>query len=466
MKRLTFFALLVLFATACFGEVKYIFYMIGDGMGPNQVLAAETYSAALEGRIGRNPLRMTSFPYTGYATTYSASNGITDSAAAGTALATGHKTNNGCLGVDKDSVPVKSIAEELHNAGWPVGIMTSVAIDHATPGAFYAHVDNRGNYYQVGKQLAETDYEFFGGAGFHAPVDKKSIDMPNLYDYCEQNDYFIAHGYKEAQGKLEEIKKLILIQESDGIDRTQSSDCLPYAIDRQPDDLTLAQITETAISFLAPRGQFFMMIEGGKIDYSGHSRDGATNIMETLDFDAAIEVVYQFYLDHPDETLIVVTADHETGGMALGNHKYTLNLELLRNQKCSSWELNTAIADLYSELGKKMQWEQVKAILKDKLGFYDKVEITDKEDAKLQTAFKNLKKGKAKTEKTLYNNINEIGGTAVAMLNKKAKLGWTSYSHTAANVPVFAIGVGAELFTGWYDNTEIVQKMMEVAGGR
>ena len=466
MKRISLFSLMLILAVGCFGEVKYIFYMIGDGMGPNQVLAAETYSAALEGRIGRNPLRMTSFPYTGFATTYSASNGITDSSAAGTALATGHKTNNGCLGVDKDSLPVMSIAEELHNAGWPVGIMTSVAIDHATPGAFYAHVNNRGMYYQVGTQLAETDYEFFGGAGFHEPVNDQDASAPNLYDYCEAHDYVIAHGYQEAQNMLGEAKKMIMIQEQDGIDRTQASDCLPYAIDRQAGDLTLAQITETAIAFLAPRGQFFMMIEGGKIDYSGHSRDGATNVLETLDFDAAIEVVFQFYTEHPDETLIVVTADHETGGLALGNHKYTLDLALLQNQKCSSWELNTAILGLYNEFGKKMQWEQVKQMLQTQLGFYKEVEITAKEDAKLQTAFKNLKKGKAKTEKTLYNNINELGGTAVAILNKKAKLGWTSYSHTAANVPVFAIGVGAELFTGWYDNTEIMQRILEVAGGK
>ena len=202
MKRISLFSLMLILAVGCFGEVKYIFYMIGDGMGPNQVLAAETYSAALEGRIGRNPLRMTSFPYTGFATTYSASNGITDSSAAGTALATGHKTNNGCLGVDKDSLPVMSIAEELHNAGWPVGIMTSVAIDHATPGAFYAHVNNRGMYYQVGTQLAETDYEFFGGAGFHEPVNDQDASAPNLYDYCEAHDYVIAHGYQEAQNML------------------------------------------------------------------------------------------------------------------------------------------------------------------------------------------------------------------------------------------------------------------------
>jgi len=402
MKRIAFFVILTSITLACFGEVKYVFYMIGDGMGPNQVLLAETYTAALEGRIGRSPLRMTSFPYTGFATTYSASNGITDSAAGGTALASGHKTNNGCLGVDKDSVPVMSIAEELHNAGWPVGIMTSVAIDHATPGAFYAHVDKRNKYYQIGTQLAETEYEFFGGAGFHQPVNKDDVKAPNLYDYCEHKEYVFAHGYQDAQNKLNACKKMILIQQTDGIERTKGCDCLPYAIDRKKDDLTLPQITKTAIDFLAPREQFFMMIEGGKIDYACHSNDAATVIGEVLDFDAAIEVVYQFYLEHQDETLIVITADHETGGLALGNSDYTLNLTALQKQQQSLYAMG------------------------------------------------DTKEAKKKVEQ----------------INKEAKIGWTTGAHSDANVPVFAIGVGAELFTGWYDNTKIVEKIRDIIAQR
>ena len=400
MKRISLLALLFFIATVSFGAVKYVFYMIGDGMGPNQVLLAEMYQGAMQGRIGRVPLQMTSFPYTGFATTCSASNGITDSAAGGTALSTGHKTNNGCLGVDKDSVPVESIAEKLHHAGWPVGIMTSVAIDHATPGAFYAHVDKRSKYYQIGHQLAETDYEFFGGAGFHKPVKKKDASAPNLYDYCELQGYVFAHGYKDAQSKLEDTKKLILIQENDGIDRTQGCDCLPYAIDRKTGDLTLPQITQTAIDFLAPQGQFFMMIEGGKIDYACHANDAATVIGEVLDFDEAIKVVYKFYEEHPDETLIVITADHETGGLALGNSEYTLNLPVLSQQKQSRWEAGKS---------KKVQ-------------------------------------------------------KAIDKINKDAKIGWTTGAHSDANVPVFAVGVGAELFSGWYDNTDIVKKIYEIIG--
>lgn len=459
MKKLILFLSAISIALSSYGELKYVFYMIGDGMGSNEVLAAEMYQAELQGRIGRVPLTMTSFPVFGMATTYSASNGITDSAAAGTALATGKKTNNGCLGVDKDSVSVTSIAEDCHRKGWPVAIMTSVAIDHATPGAFYAHVHNRSRYYEIGTQLAATGYEFFGGAGFHKPTNQKDSNAVNLYDLCEQSGYTFAHGYADAQNKLG-AEKLILVQAEDGIDKQQPSESIPYAIDRKEGDLTLSQIVETAISYMAPKGKFFMMIEGGKIDYAGHSRDAATNIQEVLDFDQAIQIVYQFYLAHADETLIVVTADHETGGMALGHGgKYILNLQALQHQQISSWELNTQIADLYKQYGRRLKWEQVHALLQEQLGFYSHIEINAKNEARLYSAYKHLIRGKQKTEKTLYNDISELGGEAIHIMNKIARVGWTSSGHTAANVPVFAIGVGAERFTGWYDNTEIVEKI-------
>ena len=134
------------------GKAKYVFYFIGDGMGVNQVNAAETYLGAREGRIGITPLCFPSFPYSAMVNTQSATNGVTDSAAGGTALATGHKTKNGALGVLKDlTTPVYSIAQWAHDAGAAVGITTSVSVDHATPAAFYAHVGKRGETYKIGQ---------------------------------------------------------------------------------------------------------------------------------------------------------------------------------------------------------------------------------------------------------------------------------------------------------------------------
>lgn len=465
MKRSFFLGIALLLSVVfCSAQPRYIFYLIGDGMGANEVLAAEMYLAELEGRIGRTPLCMTQFPVSGMAATFSKSNGITDSSAAGTCLASGQKTENGHLGTTPDNQHIESIAEMLHNEGWAIGIATSVAIDHATPGAFYAHVRNRDEYYMIGTQLVKSDFEFFAGAGFHQPVNKREWNAGNLYDMCEENGYKIAHGYAEGKEIAESAKKMILVQENDGVNREQKSESLPFAIDRNPDDLTLPKITETALRFLEKRERFFLMIEGGKIDYAGHAKDGATNIQEVLDFDKAVGMAFEFYRKHPDETLIIVTADHETGGMALGNSDYTLNLQLLKNQQMSQNQLSNKVRQLYDTYGKKLKWEQVKNLLTEALGFYTAVEISPEEDALLKAVFKKLVKGKSKSIKTLYSNVNEVANTSVGLLNKKAKLGWTSYGHTGACVPVFAVGAESEQFGGWHDNSELAPMILRAAG--
>lgn len=461
MKRTTFLLVTILCSVLSFAQAKYIFYFIGDGMGTNQVLAAEMYLAELEGRIGRKPLLMTQFPNSGQVATFSASNGITDSSAAGTCLATGTKTNNGTLGLSPAKDTLRSVAEILQQQGYGIGIMTTVAIDHATPAAFYAKVPDRNMYYEIGTQLAYTDFDFFGGAGFHKPVNKHNKKTPNLYDLCEEQGYTFAHGYADAQTKMN-APKLILTQTTDGIDRTKQAGSLPYAIDRQEDALTLRQIVSTAIPYLSQRhDRFFMMVEGGMIDYACHGQDGATAIGETLDMDAALEEAYNFYLAHPDETLIVVTADHETGGMAMGNGGYVLNLQALQHQHCSSWILSDQLSSLFKD--NTPTWKMVKDLLTQQLGFYTSVELTDEEDARLHDLYNKAVAHKDGKVKTLYKTMNELGSTAIALLNKKAHLGWTSYDHTAHAVPVFAVGVGAERFTGWHDNTEIAPLILKAA---
>lgn len=441
-------------------ELKYIFYMIGDGMGANQVLAAEMYQAEMEGRIGRKTLNMTGFPYTGQVATFSHNSGITDSAAAGTCLASGQKTDNGHLGTAPNDEKVFSIASKLQEEGWNIGIMTTVTVDHATPGAFYAHVHNRNEYYTVGTQLAESGYAFFGGAGFQKPENPAEWNKPNLYDLVEQKGYTIARGYNQAK-EMMGAEKMLLIQEQDGVDKTKKCASLNYVIDRKEGDLSLPQITKTAIDFLSAKGKpFFMMVEGGMIDYAGHADDGATNIRETLEFDEAIGLALQFYREHQDETLIVVTADHETGGMALGNSDYSLNLKALSHQHISSWTLGKTIEAMYHENGKKLKWEEVKNLLREKLDFFDGFEISQEEEAALMAAHKKMISGKGKTTKTLYQDIDELAGYAIRLINKRAKLGWTSYAHTASAVPVFAIGVGAEQFVGWHDNSELAPMIM------
>lgn len=446
-------SLLLCWSLTCIAQAKYVFFFIGDGMGPTQVLSAEMYLAELEGNIGRKQLLMTQFPYSGQVATFSASNGITDSAAAGTCLATGKKTNNGMIGQTPDGEPAESVATRLKQEGWGIGIMTSVAIDHATPAPHYAHSEKRDDYYYIGTQLASSDFDFFGGAGFHKPENTADAAAPNLYDLCRSHGYTLAGGYNDALQKVG-TDKLILVPAEYIADKTLKGESLPYAIDRTEDDLTLAQIVEVAIQQLETHDRFFMMAEGGKIDYACHGRDGATSILETIDFDNAIRLAYQFYLDHPDETLIVVTADHETGGMALGNDEYTLNLQALQYQHGSEWVLSDKLSALQQQEGKHLKWEQVKALLAENTGLYKQVPVTKDEDAELYAAYQNIMR-QYKTVKTLYKDINFLVDKTIEILNRNANVGWTSYNHTATAVPVFAIGQGAELFTGWHDNTEI-----------
>lgn len=465
--------LCILYSLSASAEIKYIFYFIGDGMGTNQVLSAEMYRSAIQGEpLGRVQTLMTTFPYSGHASTYSKSNGITDSAAAGTCLATGSKTNNGTLGLDADGNRLTTIAEDLKAQGWGIGIMTTVAIDHATPAAFYAHVEKRSDYYKIGKQLCASGFDFFGGAGFHHPQGKHDNKSTNLYRLAEQNGYTIVRSYNEAQqftipplsgeAAAHSINKMIMVQPGD-TGMVHGSN-LPYAIDRKEGDLTLTQIVSTAIPFLNARYErFFMMVEGGMIDYACHADDAATSIGETWDMNDAMQVAYDFYLAHPDETLILVTADHETGGLALGNSDYTLHLDLLRNQKCSSGLLSDRFTKLFKE-NPKPQWKEVKRLYRENLGFWDTVKISNDEEDDLKDLYEKACEGKAKDVKNMYKSINALSEAGVALLNKKAHIGWTTRAHSAHAVPIFAIGPNAELFSGWHDNSDIVPLLKKALG--
>ena len=459
MKRLSFVLVFSLIALLSVAQAKYVFFFIGDGMGPHQVLSTEMYLAELEGRIGRTSLLMTTFPYSGQVATFSANSGITDSAASGTCLASGKKTNNGMIGQKPDGTPAISVASRLKEQGWGIGIMTSVTIDHATPASHYAHTPSRSNYYIIGTQLAESGFDFFGGSGFDQPQDKDNLATPNLYDLCEQNGYVLAGGYADAKAKIG-AQKMLLVPAERLVDRSRHAGALPYAIDRKEGDLSLPEIVEVAIAQLSIHDRFLMMAEGGKIDYASHANDGGTVLREVLDFDNAIKVAYDFYMQHPDETLIVVTADHETGGMALGNSDYTLNLKVLAEQKCSSDLLSDQLSALQKEAGKRLTWEQVKEVISKNTGLYAEVEMSEEDDQLLQAAFAQMIQHQG-VEKSLYKDINALASKALALLNQKSRLGWTSKGHTASTVPVFAIGVGAERFTGWHDNSEIAPLIYE-----
>jgi alkaline phosphatase len=377
---------------------KYVFLFIGDGMGLAQVAATEAYLSAKEGTIGSKNLPFSNFPVIGLATTFSANKYVTCSSAAGTALSTGNKTNNNMLGVAPNDEKLTSITYKLKNAGYKIGIATTVGVDHATPAAFYASASSRSNYYDIALQLPSTNFDFFAGGDFIEPTGKNN-DQPDIHQVVTEAGYTIVRDYKAVTGIKD---KVILFQpENKGSE-------LPYAIDRTDEDLTLPQITTAAIEVLLNEKGFFAMIEGGKIDWACHSNEGATSIYETLDFANAVQCAIDFYLQHPDETLILVTADHETGGLALTLENDIDGL-LLIDESTKPHEVTTKT-------------------------YMDE------------------------------NAIKKERQQRISKQNKMAGLGWTSHNHTGIPVPVYAIGVGSEYFSGKFDNTEIPKRICQVMG--
>ena len=468
-KFLLAFALLAVFILPTQAQQpKYVFYFIGDGMGVNQVLGTEMYQSELKGEIGVTPLLFTQFPYATVAHTFSASNGVTDSAAAGTALATGNKTKNGAIGVNKDMAEVSSVAVWAKNNGYKVGISTSVSIDHATPASFYAHENSRNNSYQIGLDLIESNFNFYAGSDFVNPTNSNAKDgktYESLYDLTAKAGYTLARGYKDYQKKAKKAEKMILFQPEAASAKDNGS--IPYAIDRQKGDMTLSEITRAGINFLSKNNDkgFFLMVEGGKIDWACHSNDGATVLTEVQDFDNAIKVAYEFYEQHPEETLIIITADHETGGLSLGTGSYDLNLQALKAQKVSENGFTSILNELRKKYKNQVPWEAVQQALKDNFGFWGTVKLNEKQENRLKAVYdKTFGNQPVALEKSEYLQNEPLAGEAKRILNSIARLGWNSGGHSAGFVPVFAIGANAHLFQGRLNNTEIPVKIAEAAG--
>jgi len=453
--------LLVVAASAKKGP-KYVFYFIGDGMGTNQVMSTQYYLQDIEGKYGFKPLCFTQFPYSGLVVTYSASSDVTDSSAGGTALASGQKTDNSVLGLLPDKkTPVVTIAEMAHDKGIPVAIGTSCSVDHATPGSFYGHRPHRDQYHQIGTQLAESGFEFFGGAQFRAP-DSSEPDGENNYSQAEKAGYTIVRGYDEYKDKAESADKIILFDKV-----PKSANALAYAIDRKEGDLKLSDITEAAIDCMMrnPKKGFFMMMEGGRIDNACHANDPGAFIQEMLDFDNAIKVAYDFYLKHKKETLIVITADHETGGLGLTAGEYRTNLKALQYQKMSKDAFTAHLEQMGRESGDILTWEEVEQELKENFGFWDKLRLSDKQTASLKSAYvETFGMGPDELEEGEYFEVEKMSTEAVRIMTQLAEISWAAGCHSASYVPVFAIGAGAEQFTGQMDNIEIPMKIKKLAG--
>ncbi|MBR5963666.1 MAG: alkaline phosphatase [Bacteroidaceae bacterium] len=460
MKKLFTLFVSMMLATVLFaGQAKYVFYFIGDGMGPAEVQGTEYYLSQIKGELGITPLCFTSFPYAGFVTTFSANSDVTDSSAAGTALACGVKINNGALGILPDSGdPVNSVAVWAKASGKSVGITTSVGVNHATPAAFYGHRPSRNDYYEIGVQLAQSGFDFFAGGDFINPTKEGE---PSLYQLAEEAGYTILRGYDDYKAKKNTNKPMILLQK-EGI----GSD-IPYAVDAREGDLTLDQIVTAAIEQLSKNKKgFFLMCEGGQIDHGGHANDAIACLGDVVSMDDAVKVAYEFYKKHPNETLIVVTADHETGGLALTGGGYSLNTGVLQYQKVSKHGFSQVLNKMRHEKKDKVEWADVKAALTENFGFWKEVQLTHDDEMKLYDEWYHsfAANEKVKMAESLYFKDEPLSHLAVTILNRIARLSWPVGSHSGSYVPVFAVGAGAEQFTGRIDNTDIPKKIAKVAG--
>jgi len=275
-------------------KAKNIILFIGDGMGVAHVYAALS--------VSEHPFFLKQFPYSGFSITYSADNYTTDSGAGGTAIACGVKTNNGMIGVTPDNTAVPSIVEIAHKSGLATGVLSTSAITHATPASFVAHNSGRGNYEDIAADFLNGTVDVFIGGGenhFRSRKDGKdlAIDLKaQMYDVVYSMDELIASSSPKIAGLLAKEHMPTVLEGRKGV---------------------LEAMTSKAIATLSKdKDGFFMVVEGSMIDWGAHENNISYTLAETLDMDKAIGVALDFAMKNR-ETLIVVTADHETGGLTI-----------------------------------------------------------------------------------------------------------------------------------------------------
>ncbi len=467
---------------------KYVFLFIGDGMSYPQFQAAADYLGAVadpdymqaepsldraerDGAVldGPQALNFMGFDVAGSAVTYDSCSFAPDSASTATSIATGHKTYSGMINVDETGTQsYETIAEKLHaQKGWKVGIISSVNLNHATPAAFYAHQASRSNYYQIGEELVDSGFEYFAGGALLDPAGSEG-DQTSLYDLAEQAGYQVTYTQAEAEQITADDEKVILIDE-----HLADDDAMSYELDRAEDEWALADYVEKGIEVLDNERGFFMMCEGGKIDWACHANDAGSTVSDTLALADAVQVAIDFAAEHPRDTLILVTGDHETGGLTIGfaGTDYDTYLSNLTNQKISYAQFDEQYVAQYKANG--VPFETAMQDVEELFGLKmtgaadDKLVLTDYEIQRLRTAYELAMTDYdsdtyTQEQYVLYGTYDPFSVTVTHILNNKSGIDFTSYSHTGLPVAVFAQGEGAEAFGGYYDNTQIYEKLADL----
>ena len=486
---------------------KYIFLFIGDGMSYPQIQLTNYFLSANENKESAqtvsvegeektvlssgNNLTMMNFPVAGSAQTYDSTSFAPDSASTATSIATGNKTWSGSINVSTDfTQEYETIAEKLKaQKDYKIGIVSSVNINHATPAAFYAHQASRNNYYDIGLELIDSGFDYFAGGGLLAPTGKEE-DQKDLYELAEEGGYKVVKTQAEAEALTAEDGKALVIDE-----HLADSNAMAYSMDLQEGEWTLADYIDKGIEVLDNENGFFMMVEGGKIDWACHANDAAATITDTLALDKAVKEAVEFYQEHPDETLILVTGDHETGGLTIGfaGTNYDTFLTNFNNQKISYAKFDSDYVSKYKE--EKTDFDTIMKDVTELFGLQapteEGTESTEKKDSAdkhpeseddgalvmTQYEYDTLKEAYettmsrtgeeeefAQDEYVKYGSYEPLTVTITHILNNKSGINFGSYAHTGLPVEVFAQGAGQENFAGYYDNTDIYEKVAALTG--
>ena len=486
---------------------KYVFLFIGDGMSYPQIQMTNYFLSAnaaqenpemvtVDGEekqalSSKNNLTMLSFPVSGSAQTYDSTSFAPDSASTATSIATGYKTWSGSINVSTDfTQEYETIAEKLKSQkDYKIGIISSVNINHATPAAFYAHQESRSNYYEIGEEMIESGFDYFAGGALLEPTGPDE-DKEDLYARAEQAGYQVVRTQAEAEALTADSGKALLIDE-----HLADSDSMAYGLDLQEGQWSLADYVDKGIEMLDNDTGFFMMVEGGKIDWACHANDAGSTLSDTIELDEAVEQAVEFYKEHPDETLILVTGDHETGGLTIGyaGTDYDTFLTNFNNQKISYAKFDSDYVAKYKE--EKTDFDTVMNDVTELFGLMAPAEegaeetmekdnanqhpesdddgnlyMTQYEYDLLKEAYETTmtRTGEeeefAQDEYIKYGSYEPLTVTITHILNNKSGINFGSYAHTGLPVEVLAMGVGQDEFVGYYDNTDIYNKMAALTG--
>jgi alkaline phosphatase len=425
-------------------QAKNIILMIGDGMGPAHLHITWLYATR---HLGKDlvMIEIMNKGQTAYMVNDTADSTVTESAAAAVQMATGVKVLARSIGIGPDGKVLKTILEMAKEKGKATGLVTTAGITDATPAAFAAHVERRSEEERIAEQLVNSNVNIlFGGRkAFFLPEAEagRRKDARNLIREAKQNGYeFVstAEEMKKAQG--EKIIGLF----------NQGS--MLFEIDRKgSQEPSLAEMASKALDVLSRnKSGFFLMVEAGRIDHAAHLNDIGALLWDTLAFDEAIRVAYEFQKAHPD-TLLIITADHETGGLVVlpfgptGREYESINLEAISKIKGSSERRN-------KEMGEDPSPEKIKEIMKK---YYD-IDLTE-EQVKIirENPLKQL------DPKHFYYGRN----SAIAfVLRPYHRVGWATDSHSGTPLFLWGIGPGSNKLKGWKHNTEVFKVMKEAYG--